>query len=461
MAVPSCDPPFASATALAAALRNRTLSCTEALDACLRQIARHNPQVNAVAILDGAGARERARQADAALARDACRGPLHGVPFTIKDSLAAQGLPTTLGMRALAGHIAREDAPVVARLKAAGGILLGKTNVSAALSDWQTENPLFGRTNNPWNLERTAGGSSGGSAAALAAGFSALDVGSDLGGSIRIPAHFCGVCGFKPTEHRIPQTGQLDPRGRPWRGRILNALGPLARTPEDLGLAFRICAGPDSRDLEVPPVAVQEMPKLELRRLRIAWMPSFPGVLSSTAIASAVETFARELERHASMVKACLPEVDVEAQWALREHLRDLTTAGIFLPESTSHPPTLAEYHEALVRREHFIAGWERFFESWDVFLAPAALTTAFAHGPPGTPQSVNGEQVEYRRLFYPSTLFNCTGHPAAVIPLARDSAGLPIGLQLVGARWQDERLLAIAALLGEIAGPFQRPPGY
>ena len=455
------DIAFLTATELSRLIRAKQVSPVEVVQAYLDRIDQVDSKLHAYITVCGEEALTAAREAERAIARGRYLGPMHGIPVAAKDQWWTKGVRTTAGSTILRDFVPDEDATVMTRLKAAGGILLGKTNVSAALSDWQTENPLFGRTNNPWNLERTAGGSSGGSAAALAAGFSALDVGSDLGGSIRIPAHFCGVCGFKPTEHRIPQTGQLDPRGRPWRGRILNALGPLARTPEDLGLAFRICAGPDSRDLEVPPVAVQEMPKLELRRLRIAWMPSFPGVLSSTAIASAVETFARELERHASMVKACLPEVDVEAQWALREHLRDLTTAGIFLPESTSHPPTLAEYHEALVRREHFIAGWERFFESWDVFLAPAALTTAFAHGPPGTPQSVNGEQVEYRRLFYPSTLFNCTGHPAAVIPLARDSAGLPIGLQLVGARWQDERLLAIAALLGEIAGPFQRPPGY
>ena len=207
---------FSSVTRLAAAIRAGQISAAEVLEAHLAQIAIHNPALNAVTTIDAGKAQERARAADAALARDEIWGPLHGVPFTLKDAHSTAGMPTTVGFPPLAGHVPTEDSTVTARLKQAGGVLIGKTNVPAMLGDFQTDNPVFGRTNNPWNLERTPGGSSGGAAAALASGMTPFEIGTDLASSIRLPAHFCGLFGLKPTERRVSLAGLIpNPQGTP------------------------------------------------------------------------------------------------------------------------------------------------------------------------------------------------------------------------------------------------------
>src|SRR5213082_733013 len=235
---------FSSTTQLAAAIRAGHIAATEVLEAHLAQIATHNLTLNAVVTLDAERAYERAREADAALARGQVWGPLHGVPFTLKDALATAGMRTTTGFPPLADYVPQEDSSVTARLKAAGGILLGKTNVAMMLAYYQTTNPIFGRTNNPWNIERTPGGSSGGAAAALAGGMTPFEIGTDLSASIRIPAHFCGVCGLKPTEQRVPLTGLIPGLPTPWSVRIMSCIGPMARTVDDLALLYSIIAGP-------------------------------------------------------------------------------------------------------------------------------------------------------------------------------------------------------------------------
>src|SRR5437660_8215093 len=235
---------FSSTTQLAAAIRAGHVSATEVLQAHLAQIARHNPALNAIITMDAEQARKRAHEADESLTRGEVWGPLHGVPFTLKDAHATAGMRTTTGFPPL-DHVPHEDSTVTARLKAAGGILLGKTNVAMMLADYQTTNPIFGRTNNPWNIERTPGGSSGGAAAALAAGMTPFDIGTDLSASIRIPAHFCGLFGLSPTEQRVPLTGLLPGLPGPRSVRIMSCIGPMARTVEDLALLYAIIAGPD------------------------------------------------------------------------------------------------------------------------------------------------------------------------------------------------------------------------
>src|SRR6266702_2042955 len=226
---------FSSTTQLAAAIRAGGVSATEVLEAHLAQIATRNPALNAIVTMDAERAHERAREADAALARGEVWGPLHGVPFTLKDAHATAGMRTTTGFPPLADYVPKVDSTVTARLKAAGGILLGKTNVHMMLADpAQSMNPIFGRTSNPWNVGRTPGGSSGGAAAALAAGMTPFDIGTDLSASIRIPAHFCGVYGLKPTEQRVPLTGLIPGLPGPRPIRIMSCLGPMART--DLGV---------------------------------------------------------------------------------------------------------------------------------------------------------------------------------------------------------------------------------
>ena len=451
---------FSSTTQLAAAIRAGNVSATEVLEAHLAQIATHNPALNAVVTMDAEQAHKRAREAGEALARGEIWGPLHGVPFTLKDAHATAGMRTTTGFPPL-DHVPHEDSTVTARLKAAGGILLGKTNVAMLLADYQTTNPIFGRTNNPWNSERTPGGSSGGAAAALAAGMTPFDIGTDLSASIRIPAHFCGVCGLKPTEQRVPLTGLIPGLQTPRSVRIMSCIGPMARTAEDLALLYSIIAGPDGRDTEVQPVPVDEMPNLALKNLRVAFAPTFPGFPVAAEIRTAVEELAKRLSPMCAAVEeATLPQVDFNQELMNAGALIGMMV-GAFQPEEQERPATLAQYLEALDRRDQSILAWEQFFEKWDVLLCPPSMVTAFPHCEPGSPLHVDGQEVIYWMISAHGTLFNYTGHPAVVLPYKLDRDGLPIGIQMVGKRWDESRLLAMAKALSEVTGAFQRPPGY
>src|SRR5947208_3800370 len=303
---------FSSTTQLAAAIRTGHVSATEVLEAHLAQIDTHNAALNAIVTMDAERGRERAREAVEALARGQVWGPLHGVPFTLKDAHATAGMRTTTGFPPLADYVPKVDSTVTARLKAAGGILIGKTNVHVMLADpAQTNNPIFGRTNNPWNIERTPGGSSGGAAAALASGMTPFDIGTDLSSSIRIPAHFCGMFGLKPTEQRVPLTGLIPGLPGPRPVRIMSCIGPMARTVEDLALLYSIIAGPDGRDTEVQPVPVDEVPQLALKQLRVAVAPTFPGFPVAAEIRDAVKALAQQLHPFCTTVEeAALPPLD-------------------------------------------------------------------------------------------------------------------------------------------------------
>jgi amidase len=325
----------------------------------------------------------------------------------------------------------------------------------------QTINPIFGRTKNPWNIERTPGGSGGGAAAALAAGMTPFEIGTDLTGSIRIPAHFCGVFGLKPTEQRVPLTGLIPGLPGPRPIRIMSCIGPMARTVEDLALLFAIIAGPDGRDTDVAPVPVEEMPQLELQRLRIAFAPTFPSFPVAAEMREAVEEFAGRLSALGAVVEeAAPPQVDFQQELVSTGALIGMMM-GAFQPEEQERPTTLAQYLEALDIRDQSIAAWEQFFEKWDVLLCPPSMMTAFPHCEPGSPLHVDGQEVSYWMVSAHSTVFNYTGHPAVVLPYQLDHDGLPIGIQLVGKRWDESRLLAIARALSEVTGAFQRPPGY
>jgi amidase len=329
------------------------------------------------------------------------------------------------------------------------------------LADYQSSNPIFGRTNNPWNIERTPGGSSGGAAAALAAGMTPFEIGTDLSASIRIPAHFCGLFGLKPTEQRVPLTG-LIPGLPPTRSvRIMSCIGPMARTVEDLALLYSIIAGPDGRDTEVQPVPVDKVPQLELKKLRIAFAPTFPGFPVAAEIRDAVEKLAQQLQPFCAAVEeATLPALDFNQEGASAGALIGMMT-GAFQPEEQERPTTLAQYLEALHRRDQSIIAWEQFFDEWDVLLCPPSMVTAFSHCETGTPLRVDGQEVVYWMVSAHGTVFNYTGHPAVVLPYKLDGDGLPIGVQLVGKRWDESRLLAMARALSEVTGAFQRPPGY
>ncbi|MET2829027.1 amidase [Mesorhizobium shangrilense] len=451
---------FSSTVELAAAIANRKISAVEALDAHLAQIDSRNDAVNAVISLDREGARERAKKADAALARGETLGPLHGVPFTLKDTHETAGMKTTVGFPPFADYVARQDSPVVARLKAAGGVLAAKTNVATMLGDWQSNNPLFGRTGNPWNLQRTAGGSSGGAAAAVCAGMTPFDVGTDMQDSIRLPAAFCGVHGLKPTEHRVSLAGAFPDPGSAARSvRLMSCLGPLARSVEDLSLIYRIIAGPDGRDTDLAPVPVEDMPKLDLRTLRIAFASSFPGFPVAGGISAAVENLATQLRSAGAIVEeAKLPKLDLHDDLEQGGALIGMMMEAAQPPEE---PTPVSRWFEALARRDRSILAWDQFFESWDALLCPVAMTTAFPHCEPGTSIKVDGKKQSYWMLPAYGAVFNYSGHPALALPCGLDSDGLPIGLQLVGKRWSESWLLCIARAIEPLAGGFRRPPGY
>jgi amidase len=453
---------FSSTTQLAAAIRTRQVSASETLQAHLAQIDKHNPALNAIHIIDADKAMERAQAADDALARGEVWGPLHGVPFTLKDAHSTAGMRTTVGFPPFANYVPPEDSTVTARLKQAGGVLIGRSNVPLLLADFQTNNPVFGRTNNPWNVDRTPGGSSGGAAAALASGMTPFDIGTDLSSSIRIPAHFCGVFGLKPTERRVPLTGLFpNPRGTPRSIRIMSCIGPMARTPEDLALIYSIIAGPDGQDTEVQPIPIEDLPGLELRQLRIAFVPTFPGFPVAANIRDAILELAKQLEVAGAIVEeATLPGLNYYQELAGCGQLIGMLI-GAFQPEEGERPVPLPAYLEALHKRDQSIIAWEQFFQRWDALLCPTSMVNAFPHCEPGTPLHVDGQEVDYRMVSAHGALFNYAGHPAVALPYKLDREGLPIGVQLVGKRWTESRLLATAHALMTITGGFRRPPGY
>ncbi|HKP53792.1 MAG TPA: amidase [Chloroflexia bacterium] len=455
---------FYTATELAEAIRECRISCIEALEAHLAQIAHHNPRLNAVVTLDEERARHRAREADEAITRGELWGPLHGLPMTLKDGHSTAGMKTTSGYVPLADYVPEEDGTVAARLKAAGAIIIGKTNVSILLGDIQSDNPIFGRTNNPWDVSRTSGGSSGGAAAALATGMTPLEIGSDLAGSIRIPSHFCGVYGLKTTEHRVSMHGHIpDLPNEPRSHRHMWSIGPMARNVADLALAYRIISGPDGYDPDVPPVPVEASRGVPTARpytsLRIAWAPTFPGAPVMGAIRHTLHDLASELDRLGARVEERLPDINF-GELARTRVVLSRAVRLAFRPEEDEPPVTLTDYFTTLYRRDAFIDILERFFSEWDVLLCPVAMTTAFTHRPTDTPIEVDGEEANYWRVIGHCAPFNFTGHPSIVIPIGSDAKGLPIGVQIVGKRWGEEGLLEVAALIAEVAGPFRKPPG-
>jgi amidase len=269
------------------------------------------------------------------------------------------------------------------------------------------------------------------------------------------------VYGLKPTETRVPLTGLIPGLSTPRGVRIMSCIGPMARSVEDLALLFAIIAGPDGRDTEVAPVPVDVVPELTLKQLRIAVAATLPGLPVATEIRRSIEELAQRLDRLGAVVEdSALPEGDVTQDLRSAGALIGMMI-GAFQPDAQDPPTTLASYLEAVDRRDQSIIAWEQFFETWDVLLCPPSMVTAFPHCEPRSPLRVDGQDEIYWMVSAHGTVFNYTGHPAVVLPYTLDHAGLPIGVQVVGKRWDESRLLAIAQALSDVTGPFQRPPGY
>jgi amidase len=465
---------FLTADQLARKIRAEEVSSAEVVEAYLAHIDRFNPEVNAIVTLDAKGARRRAREADEAIKRGALWGPLHGVPITIKDNLAVKGMRTTSGYEAYADVIPDEDATVVARLRNAGAVILGKTNMPPFGLDDQTYNELFGTTNNPWDFTKTPGGSSGGCAAAVAAGLTPLSVGNDIGGSIRFPAHYCSVFGLKPTDHLVSKAGLL-PKSKEFKSlRYLLSNGPIARSVKDLRLALSIIGGADIIDADVPAFPLHIPTKKAVDELRIGWTETFGDVYVTKETRRVFTTFIETLTRKKlHLTRSAPPDFDYakanETFFALlaQETMIHESRFSRFLLSDvpaykTVFPLSLKTYMKTLDQREYTISQWEHFLAAFDVRICPVTPALAFTHRKADssseglrtykTPVMEDGQVIDRGGL---TQIFNLTGHPVVVIPIGFTQAGLPVGVQLVGRRWHDMALLNVAEQIVEMLDPF------
>ena len=477
---------FKSATDLATMIWEKEISALELLDHYLDRVERYNPALNAIIVMDMDRARDRAREADAALARGEIWGPLHGVTMTIKESYNVAGLPTTNGRPDMKDNIAESDALAVERLKGAGVVLFGKTNVPLNLADFQSYNEVYGTTNSPWNLERIPGGSSGGSAAALAAGLCGFESGSDIGGSIRNPAHFCGVFGHKPTWGLIP------PRGHALPGFLvqpdLSVVGPMGRSAADLESGVTAMAGPD----ELDGVGL----KLDLPQPRHASLGDYKvAVWTNEALAPVNQEIQDRVAAVAQTISDAGGTVDFEARpdfdpgeahdvyqtllWSAmaartpdRDFAEMLKSASELAPDDQSGGAKMLRI-QTITHHDHYTAhnkrmflrwAWDAFFKEYDAVIAPIMATPAFAHDhrPMGERTvTVDGEERPYfEQLFWPG-LAVCCYLPSTVIPTGPNADGLPIGVQILGRQYGDLETIGLAKLLEAEGYAFAAPPGY
>ena len=473
---------FASATELAARIQRKEISSAELLALYFERVDRLNPVLNAIIVQRRDEAMARAQAADAALARGERWGPLHGVPMTVKESYDVAGTPTTWGAPHLKDNIAAKDALSISRLKDAGVVIFGKTNVPLMLSDFQSYNDVYGTTNNPWDLSRVPGGSSGGTAAALAAGLTGIDTGSDIGGSIRNPAHFCGVFGHKPTWNLLP------PRGHAMPGVLtpsdISVIGPLARCATDLEIAVQAMAGPD----EITSRGTQlKLPELAMpaSALRVAvWRDDAMAVVDAS-VAERVDAVAEALGRlgarvdydarpveseHTHTVYQCLLQATMSARLPEDRYQSILRQVEELPAEDTSLAATIQRSQVARFRdwtannelRTHIRWQWHAFFEGYDIVLAPVMATSAFPHDhrPFGERTvMVNGNAEPYFNQVFWAGLASVAYLPSTVIPTGPDQAGLPIGVQIIGPEYGDLITIGVAKLLEREGFAFTPPP--
>lgn len=464
---------FLPAVAMARQVRDRKISPGELVEAHLAQIEKLNPRLNAFVEVDAERARRQARDAEIAVINGETIGPLHGIPVSIKSSISVAGMRCEAGTRLRAGFVAAQDAPLVARLKSAGAIVLGTTNTPELLMAWETDNLLYGRTNNPWDLERTPGGSSGGEAAAIAAGMSAGGVGSDGGGSIRVPAHFTGICGLKPTPGRIPATGHFPVPAGPFA--LLGVVGPMARTIADLKVLFEVMQGPDDGDTCAVPVPLRWPGDEEVKSLRIGYFEDDGRTPVTPETREAVRTAAEALRGAGFEVEPFQPVGLEEARqlW----HKFFVVAGGMllrpmfkgweqdlspilkqFLEWSAAEPThTGRTLLDAWVRRDAARAQFFAQMRRYPILLCPVAAIPAFRHGERSW--QVEGKTVQYLDAWSYTEFFNLLGNPAAVVPVSNSHEGLPIGVQIIGRPWEEEKVLAVAAALEKECGAWKIPP--
>ena len=477
---------YQSAAEIARAIRERRITAEAALEHFLARVDRYNPKLNCIIWQDRERARTRARAADAALARGDVWGPLHGVPMTLKESYDVAGAPTTWGDPALKENVAARHALSVERLEKAGVVVFGKSNVPLMLADWQSYNAVYGTTNNPWDTARTPGGSSGGSAAALAAGLTGIEAGSDIGASIRNPAHYCGVFGLKPT------WGVISPKGHALPGVVaygdISAIGPLTRGAEDLDLALDAMAGPDDIDgvawkLELPACRAQS-----LKDMRVAVKLTDATSAVDSEYAAKLQALVDALARRGAKVREIEPAVDTArlnevyvlllraatsartpeadiARWrqaaqaagpGRERYLEQMVKGNTLL-----HREWLALNNERLHMRRKFHA----FFEDWDVLVCPAAASAAWPHDQKGERWArritIDNREVATTDQLFWAGYSGVVYLPSTVGPAGLTRAGLPVGYQAIAASGRDKTAIAFSRLVEREIGGFVPPPGF
>jgi amidase len=482
---------FLSASKLAEMIRVGEITARQTVEAYFAQIKKQNPTYNAIVTWNEAQALAQADQADQAKRDGKPCGPMHGVPITIKDTYRVKGSRTTAGHLPLKDHIPDTDAVAVQLLKDAGAIIIGRTNTPTLAMDMQTDNPIFGKTNNPWDVQRTPAGSSGGCATALATGMTSLSLGSDLAGSIRLPASFCGVYGLKPTHGVVSFEGHIVPLPGQTNGyRTLAVAGPLARSIDDLALALDVLTQPTSHDRNVAPLLADLGENVDISKLKIAWTDNFGGVPVSKEIKDQLRAFVNKLAQAGATVHKVEPQgMDYNEIWetwgsfvgaqgnynmsnlkrSIGHFFSKSTVKNIPMQRKIVGPTSLQKLMQAFELQSQYITKMDNFLSEYDVWLCPVSATTAFKHHAHSkmfgdfkiynTPLQVDGADMHYYVATQSyTTVFSTTNSPVVSMPIGLGSTGLPVNVQVAGKRYSDRRLLKVAKVLDSYSDRFQYP---
>ena len=480
---------FSSTTELAEKIKTRELSSFEVISAFIAQIEKQNSTYNAIVLINKENALQKAKQADLAIARGEYWGKLHGVPITIKDNYKTKGLTTTSGYLPLKENVPEEDAEIVKLLLSEGAIIIGKTNLSVLAMDMQADNPVFGKTNNPWDTTKTSGGSSGGCATALVTGMTPLSFGNDLAGSIRLPAAYCGVYGFKPSFGVVSIQGiQTDPEEKVNGLHSLAVGGPLARTINDLELALQIISQTTNEDRRLIPLK-EFSDTIDIKNLKIAWTDEFGDVAVDAEIKKAIKEYVIKLEKAGATVVKTIPELDFYQSWKTWGSFVGMQggyktsnfvkwigvpfTKGVLknvpMHQNIVKPTSVEKYMTALNIQDTLITKMENFLNDYDVFICPASAVTAFNHHAASksygnfsiynTPLKVNDIELHYYMATQAyTTPFSLTESPVLALPIRLSGQQLPIGIQVVGQRYEDFRLIQIGKTLNKYIDKIEYP---
>jgi amidase len=479
---------YKSATELAELIRNKEANSSEIVKAHLEQIKKHNTTLNAVVTLLEDEALKTAALCDDEARQGIFRGPLHGVPMTIKEQFWVKGTKSTLNFKMLKDWTAPEDAVIVNRLRKAGVVILGKTNVPKNLTDYQVNGDIYPEGKNPYNLEYSPGGSSGGASAALASGMIPIELGGDFGGSIRNPSNYCGLYGMKPTENTVPGHGMVPiPKGAKGFTFHMAQAGPMARNPEDLEQVWKIIRGPHKDDRNTPRIEWKNAEGKSLSDYKVAWVDGWPGYETSSGIKSVIRNFVDQLtqnncktentgptnnlhERSLSLfVRLFALLISQNVPRFIRPLMKMQLKKGLLKGIDKFHQEfnkgfknSFIHYSETMGIRAEIVSEWEQYFEKFDILVCPMSFGPAFKRCKIGTPINYDGKELIYINYAWPYlACFNASGHPGMNIPLGIGEEGLPVGVQIVGPYWSEPDLIQFAKHVSEFATGFVKPEAY